>query len=85
MLVEGGLLVLGGWQLAPPWQRTSVTDFAWDDQRQVGVATTWRRSTRAASGLSYSAWRIAPEFVDAAGAALSDHDAVHINFEWTTR
>jgi hypothetical protein len=30
-------------------------------------------------------WRIATEFVDAAGAPLSDHDAVHVRFEWVAR
>ena len=27
-------------------------------------------------------WRFADEFVDAGGAALSDHEAVHVDFEW---
>lgn len=28
-------------------------------------------------------WRIATEFVDAAGAPLSDHEAIHVDFRWT--
>lgn len=39
---------------------------------------------RSAAGITLAplAWRLAPEFVDAAGGALSDHPAVHVTFEW---
>jgi endonuclease/exonuclease/phosphatase family metal-dependent hydrolase len=33
-------------------------------------------------GLTMTSWRIAPEFIDAAGARLSDHDAIHVDLTW---
>ncbi len=39
------------------------------------------RSTAEVS-LTPQAWRFADEFVDAAGAPLSDHKAVHVTLEW---
>ena len=60
ILIEGGILLLRGSDLDGAAARTSVTDFAWDDRRQVGVATIWTSTPRAVSSLEFSAIRIAP-------------------------
>ena len=33
--------------------------------------------------LEAASYQIAPEFVDAAGTPLSDHEAVHVEMNWT--
>lgn len=59
ILIEGGILLLGGNGLDGASDRISVTDFAWDDQRQVGVATICT-SPRSLAGFEFSAVLIAP-------------------------
>lgn len=35
--------------------------------------------------LEVTGWEVAPEFVDALGEPLSDHDPIHVSLRWSTR
>jgi endonuclease/exonuclease/phosphatase family metal-dependent hydrolase len=56
-----------------------------DAARTLGATETHDRvmlRSTADVELTPTAWRFAPEFVDAAGADLSDHKAVHVDLTW---